>query len=41
MLVSGERPAAALRSAQVSMWRTKGSTAPYWWGAFTILGEWR
>jgi CHAT domain-containing protein len=41
MLARGERPAAALRAAQVSMWRTKGWDAPYYWAAFTFQGEWR
>ena len=35
------RPAAALRAAQVRMWKTKGSEAPYYWAAFTLQGEWR
>ena len=41
MLARGERPAAALRIAQVEMWRTKGWEAPYYWAAFTLQGEWR
>jgi CHAT domain-containing protein len=41
MLVRGERPAAALRNAQVAMWRTRGWDAPYYWGAYTLQGEWR
>jgi CHAT domain-containing protein/Tfp pilus assembly protein PilF len=41
MLARGERPAAALRAAQVSMWRTRGWDAPYYWAAFTFQGEWR
>ena len=41
MLVRGERPADALRNAQVAMWTTKGWDAPYDWAAFTIQGEWR
>jgi CHAT domain-containing protein/tetratricopeptide (TPR) repeat protein len=41
MLVRGERPAAALRTAQVAMWKTKGWNAPYYWAAFTLQGEWR
>jgi CHAT domain-containing protein len=41
MLVRRERPAAALRSAQIAMWKTKGWDAPYYWAAFTIQGEWR
>jgi CHAT domain-containing protein len=31
MLARGERPAAALRAAQVAMWKTKGWDAPYYW----------
>ncbi|MBI4909423.1 MAG: CHAT domain-containing protein [Acidobacteria bacterium] len=41
MLANGERPAAALRSAQISMWKTKGWDVPYHWAAFTLQGEWR
>jgi CHAT domain-containing protein len=41
MLGRGERPAAALRSAQVAMWKTNGWESPYYWAAFTIQGEWR
>jgi CHAT domain-containing protein len=41
MLVRGERPAAALRAAQVAMWQTRGWDAPYYWGAYTLQGEWR
>ena len=41
MLLRGERPAAALRAAQVAMWRTKGWDQPYYWGGFTIHGEWQ
>ena len=41
MLVRHERPAAALRSAQIAMWRTKGWEAPYYWAAFTMHGEWK
>ena len=33
--------AAALRAAQVAMWKTKGWDQPYYWAAFTIHGEWR
>jgi CHAT domain-containing protein len=40
-LVEGERPAAALRAAQVEMWRDKRREAPYYWAAFTLQGEWR
>src|SRR5262245_24025752 len=41
MLVRGERPAAALRSAQVATRKSKGWEAPYYWAAFTLQGEWR
>jgi CHAT domain-containing protein len=41
MLVRHERPAAALRSAQIAMWRTKGWDAPYYWAAFTMQGDWK
>jgi CHAT domain-containing protein len=35
------RPAAALRAAQIEMWKTKGFENPYYWAAFTLQGEWR
>jgi CHAT domain-containing protein/tetratricopeptide (TPR) repeat protein len=38
VLGRGERPAAALRSAQIAMWK---SGVPYYWAAFTLQGEWR
>ncbi len=41
MLKRGERPAAALRAAQVEMWRQKQWQSPYYWAAFTMQGEWR
>jgi CHAT domain-containing protein len=41
MLKQGERPAAALRAAQVEMWKQKAWQSPYYWAAFTIQGEWR
>jgi len=40
-LVNGERPAAALRAAQIEMWRDKRWEDPYFWAAFTLQGEWR
>jgi len=39
MLADGLRPAAALRAAQVAMWKEK--RAPYFWAAFVLQGEWR
>lgn len=41
MLIRGERPAAALRSAQIAMWKETGSAVPYDWAAFSLQGEWR
>jgi CHAT domain-containing protein/Tfp pilus assembly protein PilF len=35
------RPAAALRAAQVSMWKQKRWRSPYYWAAFQIHGEWK
>jgi len=34
-------PAAALRAAQLAMWHDKQWSSPYYWGAFTLQGEWR
>ena len=41
MLKQGEGPAAALRAAQVEMWRQKQWQSPYYWAAFTMQGEGR
>jgi len=41
MLKQGERPAAALRAAQVEMWRQRQWQSPHYWAAFTMQGEWR
>lgn len=41
MLKRGERPASALRAAQVEMWRQKQWRSPYYWGAFVLQGDWR
>ena len=41
MLKQGERPAAALRAAQIEMWKQKQWQSPYYWAAFTMQGEWR
>ena len=41
ILKDGQSPAAALRSAQVEMWRQRQWQAPYYWAAFTLQGEWR
>jgi hypothetical protein len=36
-----EVKAAALRAAQVEMWRQRTWQSPYYWAAFTLQGEWR
>jgi CHAT domain-containing protein len=41
MLKNGQRPAAALRSAQVEMWRQRQWQPPYYWAAFVLQGEWK
>jgi CHAT domain-containing protein len=35
------RAAAALRAAQLSMWKEKRWQEPFYWAAFTLQGEWR
>jgi CHAT domain-containing protein len=36
------RPAEALRRAQIKMWSSKSNwSAPYYWAAFTLQGEWK
>ncbi|MGH7596458.1 MAG: tetratricopeptide repeat protein [bacterium] len=35
------RPAAALRAAQISLWKEARWQAPYYWAAFVLQGEWR
>ena len=41
MLLEGQRPAAALRAAQIAIWRTRGWEAPYYWAPYTLQGEWQ
>jgi tetratricopeptide (TPR) repeat protein len=41
MLKGGETPAAALRRAQLAMWKQKQWQAPYYWAAFVLQGEWQ
>jgi CHAT domain-containing protein len=40
ILRDGQTPAQALRSAQIAMWQARRWTAPYYWAAFVIQGEW-
>lgn len=35
------RPAAALRAAQIKMWKQLRWKAPYFWAAFMLQGEWK
>lgn len=37
----GMRPAAALRIAQIHMWKQKQWNSPYYWAAFQIQGDWK
>jgi LPXTG-motif cell wall-anchored protein len=39
MFKRGLTPAAALREAQLDMWRQKRWHAPYYWAAFVIQGQ--
>jgi CHAT domain-containing protein len=41
MLKDGLPPAAALRQAQIALWQDAEWSAPYFWAAFVIQGEWR
>jgi len=41
MLKGNLRPAAALRAAQVEMWRERRWHEPYFWAGFVLQGEWR
>jgi CHAT domain-containing protein/tetratricopeptide (TPR) repeat protein len=41
LLQAGQRPAAALQAAQVSMLKEQKFAAPFYWAAFTLQGEWR
>jgi CHAT domain-containing protein len=35
------QPAAALRAAQLSMWKERRWSTPYYWAGFILQGEWR
>ncbi len=41
MLKEGSTPAAAIRSAQITMWRQKQWQSPFYWAAFVLQGEWK
>jgi WD40 repeat protein/CHAT domain-containing protein len=40
MLEQKVDPAAALRQAQLTMWQSESYSAPYYWAAFTLQGDW-
>jgi CHAT domain-containing protein/Tfp pilus assembly protein PilF len=41
MLRDGMRPAAALREAQIEMWKSPQWQSPFYWGGFILQGEWK
>lgn len=41
LLRDGQRPAAALRAAQLALQRQAAWQHPFYWAAFTLQGEWR
>jgi CHAT domain-containing protein/uncharacterized protein HemY len=41
MLKDGMRPAAALRVAQIEMWKKPQWKSPFYWGGFVLQGEWK
>jgi len=41
MSQDGMRPAAALRAAQIEMWKKPHWQSPFYWGAFVLQGEWK
>lgn len=41
LFVKKRSPAAALRAAQIEMWRQQQWSSPYYWAAFVLQGDWR
>jgi CHAT domain-containing protein len=41
ILKGNQGPAAALRMAQIEMWRQRQWRAPYYWATFVLQGEWK
>ncbi len=41
MLGQGRSPAAALRAAQIAMWKDQGWRSAYNWAGFVLQGDWR
>ena len=40
MFKQGLRPAAALRAAQIEMWRQQEWKMPFYWAGFVMQGDW-
>jgi CHAT domain-containing protein len=40
LLRDGLRPAAALREAQLRLWKRRARRDPFYWAAFQIQGAW-
>ena len=41
LIVQRQRPAAALRTAQIWMQKQKRWESPHYWAGFTLQGEWK
>jgi CHAT domain-containing protein/Flp pilus assembly protein TadD len=41
MLQGGQKPATALREAQLEMWNSGQWQSPYYWAAFIVQGDWQ
>ena len=41
MLAKGMAPSAALRAAQIALYRQERSRAPFYWAPFVLQGDWR
>jgi CHAT domain-containing protein len=41
MLGKGVNPVAALRAAQLEIWKSEQWKAPYYWSGFVVQGEWK
>jgi CHAT domain-containing protein len=40
-LQSGKSKDEALRAAQLKLLQTRSSSHPYYWAAFSLIGDWR
>lgn len=41
LLVENLQPGAALRAAQIDMWKRRAQLPPYYWAGFVLQGDWR